>query len=65
MDIEQKGIEFEILGKRLNEIYIKTIEQAQRAQSKFRFATNGAKTNVVLITIMLFSIKRMIVDKLD
>ncbi|HYA82823.1 MAG TPA: hypothetical protein VEH06_05155 [Candidatus Bathyarchaeia archaeon] len=37
MDIEQKGrgIEFEILGKRLNEIYVKTIEHAQRAQSKF------------------------------
>jgi hypothetical protein len=38
MDIEQKGrrIEFEILGKRLNEIYVKTIEQT-------RFTTNGSE----------------------
>jgi hypothetical protein len=39
LDIEQKGrgIEFEILGKRLNEIYVKTIEHAQRAQSHHKF----------------------------
>ncbi|MGA9150866.1 MAG: pyruvate kinase [Candidatus Nitrosopolaris sp.] len=45
MDIKQKGrrIEFEILGKRLNEIYVKTIEQTQRAQSKFLFTTNGSE----------------------
>ncbi|MGB6595074.1 MAG: pyruvate kinase [Candidatus Nitrosopolaris sp.] len=54
MDIEQKGIEFEILGKRLNEIYIKTIEQAQRAQSKFRFATNGSENKCSLDNLLCY-----------
>jgi pyruvate kinase len=54
LDIEQKGIEFEILGKRLNEIYIKTIEQAQRAQSKFRFATNGSENKCSLDNLLCY-----------
>jgi pyruvate kinase len=32
--------EFEILGRQLNEIYINTIEDAQKAQSKFQFKIN-------------------------
>ena len=41
MDIDQKGVEeFEILGRELNEIYLNTIEQAQKAQSKVRFKIN-------------------------
>lgn len=36
MKVDQKAEEFEILGKQLNEIYISTIDHAQKAQSKFR-----------------------------
>ncbi len=44
MNIEQKGgIEFETLGKRLYEIYVKTIAQAQRAPSEIRFNTKGSE----------------------
>jgi pyruvate kinase len=56
LHIEQKGrrIEFEILGKRLNEIYVKTIEQAQRAQSKFRFTTNGSENKCSLDNLLCY-----------
>lgn len=37
--------EFEILGKKLNEIYINTIEHAQRAQTKFRLKINENENN--------------------
>jgi len=56
LDIEQKGrrIEFEILGKRLNEIYVKTIEQTQRAQSKFRFTTNRSENKCSLDNLLCY-----------
>jgi pyruvate kinase len=56
LDIEQKGrrIEFEILGKGLNEIYVKTIEHAQRAQSKFRFTRNGSENKCSLDNLLCY-----------
>ncbi len=54
MDIDQKGVEFGILGKHLNEIYINTIEHAQRAQRKFRFATNGNENKCSLDNLLCY-----------
>ena len=56
MGIEQKGrrIEFEKLGKRLNEIYVKTIEQTQRAQNKFRFTTKGSENKCSLDKMLCY-----------
>ena len=54
MGIDQKRVEFEILGKQLNEIYIKTIEHAQKAQSKFRFAINGNDNKCSLDNLLCY-----------
>jgi len=56
LDIEQKGrrVEYEILGKRLNEIYVKTIEQTQRAQNKFRFTTKGSENKCSLDNMLCY-----------
>ncbi|MGC2574115.1 MAG: hypothetical protein WA364_21585 [Candidatus Nitrosopolaris sp.] len=56
MDIEQKGrrVEYEILGKRLNEIYVKTIEQTQRAQNEFRFTTKGSENKCSLDNMLCY-----------
>jgi pyruvate kinase len=54
LDIDQKGVEFGILGKHLNEIYINTIEHAQRAQRKFRFATNGNENKCSLDNLLCY-----------
>jgi hypothetical protein len=41
--------EFEIVGRQLNEIYLDTIERAQKAQSKLHFKINEKEKNAAAI----------------
>jgi pyruvate kinase len=52
--MDQKGAEFETLGKHLNEIYINTIERAQKARSKFRFVINGNQNKCSLDNLLCY-----------
>lgn len=52
--MDQKGAEFEILGKQLNEIYINTVEHAQKARSKFRFVIDGNQNKCSLDNLLCY-----------
>jgi pyruvate kinase len=54
LGIDQQGVEFETLGKHLNEIYINTIEHAQKARSKFRFVINGNENKCSLDNLLCY-----------
>jgi pyruvate kinase len=46
--------EFEILGKQLNDIYISTIDQAQKARSKFRLNINENQNKCSLDNLLCY-----------